>query len=129
MGDRPLDEPVFREPWEAQAFAMTVLLHQKGLFTWVEWAQALSAQIAAGQKRQGAAPVSAQAVHVAASQAPSAPETPYYQHWLAALETLVASKGLSSPDELTRYQRAWEHAAQRTPHGMSINLQSEDIGG
>jgi nitrile hydratase accessory protein len=101
----PGDDPVFREPWEAQAFAMTVLLHQQGLFTWTEWAQALSAQIAA-----------------------QSPETPYYQHWLAALETLVAAKGLSSPDELTRYQRAWEHAAHRTPHGMSIDLQSEDIG-
>jgi nitrile hydratase accessory protein len=109
VGDRPPDEPVFREPWEAQAFAMTVLLHQRGVFTWVEWAQALSAQIAADQ-----GPL---------------PETPYYQYWLAALETLVACKGLSSPDELTRYQRAWEHAAHRTPHGMSIDLQSEDIGG
>ncbi|HWM70161.1 MAG TPA: nitrile hydratase accessory protein [Steroidobacteraceae bacterium] len=102
--DPVLDEPVFREPWEAQAFAMTVLLHQQGLFTWAEWAQALSAQIAADR-------------------------TPYYQQWLAALETLVASKGLSSPEELTRYQRAWEHAAHRTPHGMSIDLQSEDVGG
>jgi nitrile hydratase accessory protein len=99
---------VFREPWEAQAFAMTVLLHQQDLFTWTEWAQALSAQIAAGEQR---------------------PETPYYQHWLAVLETLVASKGLSSPEELTRYQHAWEHAAHRTPHGVSIDLKSEDIVG
>jgi nitrile hydratase accessory protein len=101
------DDPIFREPWEAQAFAMTVLLHQKGLFTWAEWAQALSTQIAAGE----------------------GPETAYYQQWLAALETLVAAKGLSSHEELIRYQRAWEHAAHRTPHGMSIDLQSEDIGG
>ena len=105
--DQPLDEPVFREPWEAQAFAITVLLHQRGLFTWSEWAQALSAQIAADGQQ---------------------PETPYYQHWLAALESLVASKGLSSPEELTRYQRAWEHAAHRTPHGVSVDLESEDIG-
>jgi nitrile hydratase accessory protein len=97
-----IDDPVFREPWEAQAFAMTVLLHQRGLFTWVEWAEALSAQIAGG-------------------------EGPYYQQWLSALETLVASKGLSTPEELTRYQHAWEHAAHRTPHGMSIDLHSEDI--
>jgi len=112
---------VFREPWEAQAFAITVLLHQQGLFTWAEWAQALSAQIAA----DGHGPQAA--THAAADQ--HAPETPYYQQWLAALETLVASKGMSSPEELTRYQRAWEHAAHRTPHGMSIDLQSEDVGG
>jgi nitrile hydratase accessory protein len=109
---QPDDTPVFREPWEAQAFAIVVALHQQGLFSWSEWTQTLSAQIAAAQT----------------------PETPdngdtYYQHWLAALETLVAAKGLSSREELTRYQRAWEHAAHRTPHGMSIDLQSQDIGG
>jgi nitrile hydratase accessory protein len=106
------DTPVFREPWEAQAFAIVVALHQQGLFSWSEWTQALSSQIAAAQ----------------ATQIPDDGET-YYQHWLAALEALVAAKGLSSREELTRYQRAWERAAHRTPHGMSIDLQSEDIGG
>ena len=108
---RPDDSPVFREPWEAQAFAIVVALHQQGLFSWSEWTKVLSAQIAAAQT----------------------PQTDngemYYQHWLAALETLVAAKGLSSREELTRYQRAWENAAHRTPHGMSIDLRSEDIGG
>ena len=104
---QPDDSPVFREPWEAQAFAIVVALHQQGLFSWSEWTQTLSSQIAAAQTNG---------------------ET-YYQHWLAALETLVAAKGLSSREELTRYQRAWEHAAHRTPHGMSIDLRSEDIGG
>ena len=35
---QPHDEggPVFREPWEAQAFAMTLSLHERGLFTWPE---------------------------------------------------------------------------------------------
>jgi nitrile hydratase accessory protein len=100
-----MDEPVFREPWEAQAFAMTVLLHQRGLFTWEEWAAVLGAKIA------------------------DSPEKSYYQHWLAALETLVAAKGASSPGELTRFQRAWQHAAHRTPHGQSIDLQSQDLEG
>jgi nitrile hydratase accessory protein len=97
------DEPVFREPWEAQAFAMTVLLHQRGVFTWDEWAQVLGAQIAA------------------------VPENSYYQHWLAALESIVAAKGVSTPAELARYHRAWEHAAHRTPHGKSIDLEDEDL--
>ena len=43
------DEPVFREPWEAHAFAMAVTLHQRGLFTWTEWAAALAAQITKAQ--------------------------------------------------------------------------------
>ncbi|MBS0422657.1 MAG: nitrile hydratase accessory protein [Proteobacteria bacterium] len=109
-------EPVFREPWEAQAFAMTVLLHERGLFTWGEWAQALGAQIASAAGPRTAA-------------CDPAAEKSYYQHWLAALESLVAAKGVSSADELTRYQRAWEHAAHRTPHGQSIDLQPQDLGG
>ena len=115
-------EPVFREPWEAQAFAMTVLLHQRGLFTWGEWAQALGAQIAGARETAGA-------TLAAPPNANAAADTPYYQHWLAALETLVAAKGASSPDELTRFQRAWQHAAHRTPHGQSIDLQSQDLEG
>jgi hypothetical protein len=136
------DDPVFREPWEAQAFAMTVLLHQRGLFTWGEWAQALGAQIAAATSPQFADGGSRDAASTPAADmsgpagalpvwpdANAAADTPYYQHWLAALETLVAAKGASSPDELTRFQRAWQHAAHRTPHGQSIDLQSQDLEG
>ena len=121
------DDPVFREPWEAQAFAMTVLLHERGVFTWAEWAQALSAQIAAGQGQALSGQIAAgQGQALSGQTAGQVPETPYYQHWLVALETLVAAKGLSTHLELTHYQRAWQHAAHRTPHGMSIDLHSED---
>jgi hypothetical protein len=147
------DEPVFREPWEAQAFAMTVLLHQRGLFTWAEWAQALGAEIARATSPQFAddgssgpttrgqtaqlPPASGRAVAMSGPagtwprrlDANPLDKTPYYQHWLAALETLVAAKGASSPDELTRLQRAWQHAAHRTPHGQSVDLQSQDLEG
>ena len=98
------DEPVFREPWEAQAFAMAVSLHQRGLFSWTEWAEALAAQIAAAGDSGS-----------------------YYHHWLAALESLVASKGASSREELARYRHAWEHAAERTPHGRPIELAPRDF--
>ena len=30
---RDVDGPVFREPWEAQDFAMTLALHERGLFS------------------------------------------------------------------------------------------------
>lgn len=103
-------DPVFREPWEAHAFAMTVTLHQQGLFTWPEWAAALAAQIALAQQRGDA----------------DLGET-YYHHWLAALETLVAAKGASSAAELARYRDAWDHAADRTPHGRPIELQPQDF--
>ena len=104
------DEPVFREPWEAHAFAMTVTLHQRGLFTWTEWAAALAAQIAKAQ---------------AAGDADLGDT--YYHHWLAALESLVAEKGASSTQELARTRDAWDRAADRTPHGQPIELQPRDF--
>lgn len=104
-------QPVFREPWEAHAFAMAVTLHQRGLFTWPEWAQALAAQIAAAQ---------------AAGDADRGDT--YYRHWLAALEALVAAKGASTAGELARYRDAWDRAADRTPHGKPIELLPRDFG-
>ena len=102
--------PVFAAPWQAQAFAMTLALHQRGLFTWSEWAQALARQIQAAQQAGDA----------------DLGDT-YYEHWLAALEQIVADKGASSAGELGRYQRAWDHAADRTPHGEPIELGAGDF--
>ncbi len=102
--------PVFAEPWQAQAFAMTLQLHQRGLFSWPEWAAALSAQIGLAQQ---------------AGDVDWGPT--YYDHWLAALEALVAAKGAAPVDELARCARAWDHAADRTPHGQPIVLQPADF--
>jgi nitrile hydratase accessory protein len=112
FSSQPRDDsgPVFREPWEAQAFAMTLALHQRGIFSWTEWAEELARQIRTAQ---------------AAGDADLGDS--YYRHWLAALEVLVAAKGASSIEELTRYQRAWGHAADRTPHGRSIELKPVDF--
>ena len=101
--------PVFAAPWQAQAFAMTLQLHQGGLFTWPEWAAALSAHISAAQ---------------AAGDADLGDT--YYQHWLAALEALVVAKGAAQTDTLARCAQAWDHAADRTPHGQPITLQPAD---
>jgi nitrile hydratase accessory protein len=109
---RDQDGPVFREPWEAQAFAMAVALHARGLFSWTEWAATLAAEIKRAQ---------------AAGDADTG-ET-YYRHWLASLETLIAEKGVASADTLHRYRDAWDHAADRTPHGQPILLQPEDFHG
>ena len=104
------DEPVFRAPLEAHAFAMTLALHARGVFSWSEWAAALAARIEAAQ--------------VAGD--PDLGDT-YYQHWLAALEALVAAKGAGSADELERYRSAWALAAARTPHGQPIELRPADF--
>lgn len=97
--------PVFREAWEAQAFAMAIALHERGLFTWPEWAAALAAEIRRAQ----------------AAGDPDTGET-YYGHWLAALERLAAEKGATSAPELERRAAAWDRAARATPHGQPIEL-------
>ena len=79
---RDADGPVFREPWEAQAFAMTLALHERGVFTWKEWAAALADEIKRAQ----------------AAGDPDTGET-YYLHWLTALERLVADKGVTTQDD------------------------------
>ena len=95
----PPTDPVFNEPWEAQAFAMAVSLHEKGLFTWPEWAAALAREIAADQDRS------------------------YYESWLSALEKLVQAKQVMSEEERLDRVAAWQRAARATPHGKPIELE------
>jgi nitrile hydratase accessory protein len=104
------DGPVFRAPWEAHAFAMALALHQRGVFSWSEWAAALAAEIKRAQ----------------ASGDPDGGET-YYLHWLATLEKLVTDKGVASAQTLDRTRDAWDRAADRTPHGLPIELKPEDF--
>ena len=107
---RDAEGPVFREPWEAQAFAMALALQERGLFTWAEWAETLGAEIKRAQ----------------AAGDPDTGET-YYRHWLNALERIVAEKGVTDARTLGRYRDAWDHAADRTPHGTPIELKPEDF--
>jgi len=99
------DGPVFRAPWEAQAFAMAVLLHERGAFTWPEWSARLADEIAA-----------------AAARGDDDDGRRYYRHWLTALEKLVAEKGLIGVDEWRARHDAWAEAARTTPHGEPIVL-------
>jgi nitrile hydratase accessory protein len=112
LPDLPRDEdgPVFREPWEAQAFAMALSLYDRGLFSWKEWAAALADEIKIAQA--GGDPDTG---------------TTYYRHWLATLEKMVAAKGVTTAATLHRYRDAWDHAADRTPHGKPIELKPEDF--
>jgi nitrile hydratase accessory protein len=98
---RDADGPVFAEPWQAQAFALTLKLHEGGAFTWPEWAAALSAELAGDPLDDGAR---------------------YYDHWVAALEGLVTGRNLAEPAELSTRKDAWEAAYLRTPHGKPVQL-------
>jgi len=107
---RDADGPVFREPWQAQAFALARSLEERGVFSAPEWAAALGAEIKRAQ----------------AAGDPDTGET-YYHHWLAALESLVAVKGLADAATLARNREAWRRASLRTPHGAPIVLQPGDF--
>jgi nitrile hydratase accessory protein len=97
--------PVFRAPWEAHAFGMTLALFERGCFTWREWTERLAAQIAAAHARGEADDGSR-----------------YFEHWLAALEQLAADKGFTSRQEMDERKTAWDAAARVTPHGRPIVL-------
>ena len=91
---------------------MALALHDSGLFTWTEWAAILGEEIRRAQ----------------AAGDPDKGDT-YYRHWLAALERIVAAKGVTTREVLARYHDAWDHAADRTPHGAPIELRAEDFRG
>ena len=103
----PRDEggPVFAEPWQAQAFALAVRLSEQGHFTWKEWAATLAAELKA-----------------AADRGEPDDGSRYYDHWLAALERLVAAKGLTDPAALAARKEAWAEAYRHTPHGKPVEL-------
>ena len=98
-------EPVFAEPWQAQAFALAVKLSEQGHFTWKEWAAALADELKAAADRDE-------------------PDdgSHYYEHWLATLERLVVARGLSDPAALLARKQAWAEAYRHTPHGKPVEL-------
>ena len=98
-------EPVFAEPWEAQAFGLVNALHERGLFAWEEWSRALSAALD--------------------GQDSDASEGDYYRCWLAALEGLLAERDLVPTHELDETSAAWQRAARATPHGMPVLLEND----
>lgn len=101
----PPDPQGFDAPWQAEAFALVVHLHERGAFTWVEWADALSAEIGAAQ-----------------AQGDPGDGAHYYDRWLAALEGLVTRRGLAERAALAARKDAWAEAYRRTPHGRPVSL-------
>jgi nitrile hydratase accessory protein len=95
----PLDPPVFSEPWQATAFALTVTLNARGLFTWEEWTQALGRELRHQTDDAG-----------------------YFEAWLRALEKMTIAKGAAKTGELEALAEAWIAAAEATPHGQPIVL-------
>ena len=98
---RDAEGPVFAEPWQAQAFALTLKLHERGAFSWSKWAEALSSELARHPEDDGSR---------------------YYEHWVTALEGLLAAQLLAAPEDLAARKSAWAQAYRRTPHGQPVEL-------
>ncbi len=94
----PGTEPVFAEPWHAQAFALALALHERGRFAWPDFAEELAAALR------------------------DDPDGEYYTSWLTALERVVVARGLTTIDAITDREQAWHRAARATPHGRPITL-------
>jgi nitrile hydratase accessory protein len=96
----PLDgkEPVFEAPWEAQAFAMAIKLHEQEAFTWPDFARHL-----------------AQAIE-------GAPRQTYFENWLTALENILTERQILGRVERLDRIEDWDRAAHATPHGQPIEL-------
>ncbi|MFC1578938.1 nitrile hydratase accessory protein [Pseudomonadota bacterium] len=98
-------EPVFAEPWQAQAFAMTVSLFEAGLFSWSEWTETFSSHRAARE---------------------SGDDDPgsffYYHDWLSSLESLVSQRAGIEHSGLVNLKERWEEAYRSTPHGVKVTL-------
>lgn len=109
MFPQDAEGPVFAEPWQAQAFALTLTLFDAGCFTWKEWAEALSGAIAAAQQAGD----------------PDLGDT-YYHHWLSALEALLHEKGIASRKDQMRRGDDWRHAASQAAHGEPIQLKADE---
>lgn len=103
--DLASETPVFAEPWQAEAFAIVVALHAQGLFTWGEWAEALSSKLKQPEAMENA--------------------SDYYQRWLAALEALVTEKNITLKADIDLLTEAWQRAALATPHGEPIRLEND----
>jgi nitrile hydratase accessory protein len=99
--------PVFPEPWAAEAFAITVHLHERGLFSWSEWAETLSAEL----KRQD----------------PARCGEDYFDHWVAALTTILVRHGVADQETVLALQESWQRAAEATPHGKVIELRNDQL--
>lgn len=98
-------KPRFEEPWHADVFALTVLLNEKGLFSWGEWTTRFGQSLAEHRLDH--------ALNGGSD---------YFLAWIDALEGLLMSKDLAAGEDLARLKQGWTDAYLSTPHGQPVRL-------
>ena len=98
-------QPLFEEPWQAQALGMADLLVGAGVIGAGAWSAELGKQLRKG----------------ASAGAPDDLDT-YYGAVLAALQTLLYATGATAREEVDTCEAEWRRAYLATPHGKPVEL-------
>jgi nitrile hydratase accessory protein len=88
-------DPVFQAPWQALAFGLALKLHERGVFTWKEWADTLAEVIREAQTAGD----------------PDLGDT-YYVHWARTLERLMVERGLADVGRIAAIAETLEDEAR-----------------
>ena len=98
-------DPVFDEPWQAQALAIADSLVQSGLFSAQDWSSALG-----------------QALSEAEANNETDNHETYYRCVVSALEALIATNSDIDDFAMIQKRKDWESAYLATPHGQPVGL-------
>ncbi|MFM7573409.1 MAG: nitrile hydratase accessory protein [Snowella sp.] len=100
-------QPIFRDSWEAEAFAIGNLLIKQGFLSCSEWVNIFSEEIKKAQVQGD----------------PDRGDT-YYSHWLNALERLCIERGLTDWQTYQKQLQLWHQAVLNTPHGVPLAIEN-----
>ena len=100
-------DPVFRDSWEAEAFAIGNLLIKQGFLSCSEWVEIFSQEIKAAQ----------------AQGDPDRGDT-YFSHWCSALERICVERGLTNWGDYQEQLDLWHQAVLNTPHGIPLAIEN-----
>lgn len=99
------DEPLFDEPWQAQALGLAFSLSERGVFSPADWSHTLGA-------------VHRQLLSEGSSDTPQT----YYEAVVLAVEKLVQENSQLSGELLENRVQTWRRAYLNTPHGQPVKL-------
>ena len=104
-------EPVFDEPWQAQALGLAFVLAERGVYSPAEWSNTLGAQ-----HRK-----------LLDEGAEDTLQT-YYEAVVQAVEQLIQENGPISGETLENRVSDWRRAYLNTPHGQPVKLSAGQSG-